>query len=388
MHLELGTSYIYIRGKITLPNDANLPANADVAPVNLTLHSLFNNIDVELCGKTISDPNGMYMYRAYIESLLTFSKDYQETQLQSAIWHKDTPGQMDDWRRGQPGLNEGFKKRVAMFSESKDVEMIGRPHCDLFNIGLAIPSRCNIKLRLHPNKDKFIIKSVAPAGDAQQVLYQFKILEAKFMVTTEEISTELAARIEQGLMIQNIHIPMKRVTMKTLTIPTGQRTILHDNIYLGQIPERIVLCLVSDAAMSGGYQLNPYNFKHFSLNYLALYVNGEMVPSRPFQPDFGNNLYIRDYLSLFDGTRTMFTDRTIDISRDDYGKGFTIWIFDLSPDHGCGECASPPRNGNVRVELKFSAATTETVNVLCYAEFRTFVEIDKYRSLISPNLSV
>ena len=103
MHLELGTSYLYIRGKITLPNDANLPANADVAPVNLTLHSLFNNIDVELCGKTISDPNGMYMYRAYIESLLTFSKDYQETQLHSAVWHKDTPGQMEDWRRGHQG---------------------------------------------------------------------------------------------------------------------------------------------------------------------------------------------------------------------------------------------------------------------------------------------
>ncbi len=384
MHLELGTSYIYLRAKITMANDANIAAALPVGPVNLTLHSLISNIDVELCGKVVSDPNGLYMYRAYLETLLTFPKDCMDTQLQNAIWYKDTAGHMQDFNVNNAATNIGFKNRAALFAESHEVEMVGRPHCDLFNVGVTMPSRCNLKLRLHLNKDSLVLKCLD--GDAEQ--YKITITEARFMVPTEEVSAELAAKIEHGLQIQNIHIPMKRVTMKTLTVPRGQTTILHDNIYLGQIPERIVLGLLSDAAMSGGYHTNPFNFQHFNLNYLALYVNGEMVPSRPYQPNFANNHYIRDYLSLFEGTRTLFSDKSVDINRDEYAHGFTFWIFDLSPDHACGQCTAPPRNGNVRVELKFTAATTETVNVLCYAEFRTFIEIDKYRSLIAPNISI
>lgn len=384
MHLELGTSYIYIRGKITMANDTNFAANAAVGPVNLALHSLFSNIDVELCGKIVSEPNSLYMFRAYLETLLTFPKECMDTQLQNAIWYKDTASHMQEFALDNTGANAGFKKRAALFAESRDVEMIGRPHCDLFNVGVTIPSRCNLKLRLHQNKDSLVVK--CPATDQQ--LYKFVITEARFMVPTEEVSAELAAKIEQGLHVQNIHIPMKRVTMKTLTVPRGQATILHDNIYLGQIPERIVIGLLSDAAMSGSYSLNPFNFQHFNLNYLALYVNGEMMPARPYQPNFRNNQYIRDYLSLFEGTRTLFSEKSIDINREEYPAGFTLWIFDLSADHACGVCTGPPRNGNVRVELKFAEATTETVNVLCYAEFRTFIEIDKYRSLIAPSISI
>lgn len=381
LHLDLGKSYLYIRVKIVNSDDSNLTANDDVGPVNLSLHSLFSNVDVELCGKMVNDTNGLYPYRAYLETLLTFPSSCMESQLQSSGWYKDTGGRMEVFRMGDDGENLGFKKRGALFAQSREVELIGRPHCDLFNIGMTIPSCCNLMLRLHRSINSFLIKTSTTNE------YKFVINDAKFLVQTEEMNADYLQQIEKQLQLRNIHLPLTRVSMKTLTVPRGQTTILHDNIYLGQIPERIIIALVRDTAMSGQHRQNPFNFHHFGLNFLALYVNGEIVPSRPFQPNFTQNLYLRDYLSLFSGTRTLFTDHTVSISRDDYATGYAIWAFDLSTDIECGVSLAPPRNGNVRVELKFAEATNETVNVICYAEFRSFIEIDKYRSVVLPRIA-
>jgi hypothetical protein len=38
----------------------------------------------------------------------------------------------------------------------------------------------------------------------------------------------------------------------------------------------------------------------------------------------------------------------------------------------------------IRLEVKFAAATGETINVLLYGEFRSRLEIDKYRTVIVP----
>ena len=91
------------------------------------------------------------------------------------------------------------------------------------------------------------------------------------------------------------------------SIPRGQTSVLHENIYLGTLPRRLVLCFVDDMAMAGSYQQNPFNFQHFGINHLALYVNGEMIPHQPYQPNFATGRYLRDYLSIFQGTDTKFS---------------------------------------------------------------------------------
>ena len=44
-----------------------------VCPVNNLIHSLFSNVQVSLKDNVISHSNSMYPYRAYLESLLTYS---------------------------------------------------------------------------------------------------------------------------------------------------------------------------------------------------------------------------------------------------------------------------------------------------------------------------
>ena len=55
---------------------------------------------------------------------------------------------------------------------------------------------------------------------------------------------------------------------------------------LGQLPKRRIIGFVDNKAFNGNHKLNPYNFQHFSINYLPFYVDGVQIPSKSLQPCF------------------------------------------------------------------------------------------------------
>ena len=89
-------------------------------------------------------------------------------------------------------------------------------------------------------------------------------------------------------------------------------------------------------------------------------------------------------MSLFQGSDSMFSNRTMNIARTDFANGYALWFFDLSNDIGANNCFAIPRTGAVRLELKLSQARTATINVICYAEYDAVIEIDKHRNVIAP----
>ena len=386
IYLDLSRSFLYVRAKITDATGGDNANTIEIGPVNLPLHTMFSNVDVELCGKSIADQNGLYSYRAILETLLSYAKDAHETHLASALFEKDTAGKMDVVHcLGGTATNVGLKDRAAYFSTSAEVEMAGRLHADIFHQPKAIPQNCNLKIKLTPSKDSFLLMSGADVdANHPQIQYRFQVMDARLFIRSMEASAATILAHEQVLSKQNMRFPIRRVTMKTLAIPQNQTSILHDNIYLGQLPRRLLIGMVADTAMAGHYQQNPFNFQHFNLNHLALFVNGEMVPSKPFQPNFATHQCLRDYMSLFQGTDTLFSNRTMNITRSDFEQGYALWLFDLANDIGASNCFTTPRTGSVRLEMKFSQATNTTINVICYAEYDSVIEIDKSRNVIAP----
>ena len=68
-----------------------------------------------------------------------------------------------------------------------------------------------------------------------------------------------------------------------------------DNIYMATLPDKILLALVPNTNMSGSYQTNPFDLQNGKINYVAVKVNGEMVPQTPLQPNFVTKDYIKEY---------------------------------------------------------------------------------------------
>ena len=72
----------------------------------------------------------------------------------------------------------------------------------------------------------------------------------------------------------------------------------------------------------------------------------------------------------------MLGDRGNQISRDDYSSGYTLYCFNLTPDLSSGKTFNLIKQGNLRIEVQFTTALQQTVNVLAYAEFDALLEID------------
>ena len=89
LYRDLNNSYLMIKAKLTAGDGTDLADAVKVAPVNLTLHSLFSNASVTLCGKEISEKDTLYPYRAYLETILTYDRNVLATRMVSEGWHKD-----------------------------------------------------------------------------------------------------------------------------------------------------------------------------------------------------------------------------------------------------------------------------------------------------------
>ena len=199
-----------------------------------------------------------------------------------------------------------------------------------------------------------------------------------------KVKVDASVQLEhiRGMERMTAKYPVSRVETKVFSIPKGNMMANQENLFLGQLPKRVVIGMVENKAFNGDMEMNPFNFRHFDVNYLALHVDGKQIPAKPLTPDFTNALYTRSYASLFTGTGFMGHDRGNQITYDEYANGFTLFAYDLTPDLDDGGQFHLVKQGNLRLELHFKTALPETINVIVYAEFDNVVEIDKARNVL------
>ena len=144
---------------------------------------------------------------------------------------------------------------------------------------------------------------------------------------------------------------------------------------------------VDNKACNGNRKFNPFNFQHFSINYLSLYVDGVRIPSKSLQPCFigENQVYIDAYHTLFSGTGIHFLNEDNGINRHNYARGYFLTAFDLTPDLSahCATHSNLVRSGSVRVEIRFDIALVSTINCIIYAEYDNVLEVDSSRQILT-----
>ena len=106
------------------------------------------------------------------------------------------------------------------------------------------------------------------------------------------------------------------------------------------------------------------------------------MPAKPLQPNFETGQYVRSYVNLFSATGKQAQDEGNELTRDDFGNGYTFFGFDLTPDACDGSCFHLVQKGNLRTEIHFAAPPAQTVNVVVYGESEAVLEIDKGRNII------
>ena len=139
---------------------------------------------------------------------------------------------------------------------------------------------------------------------------------------------------------------------------------------------------VDNDAFNGRYSKNPYNFKHYDIRQLKVYLDGQQHSLIPIEPNVAANHYITAYANLFAGTGKLMKDAGTDIRREDFVSGYALYAFDLTPDLAKEGHFNLMKHENVRLDLKFGTALPNTINGIANAQFESVLEIDKSRNII------
>lgn len=382
--IDLPSTTVEFAVKITTADGTtDIAATTDVGPINNLLHSMFTNVDIELNGKPVSDPTGLYPYVAQVATLLETSEDAQKNRGQLALYYHDPSPALAGFSSliptsgiaPNPGLNS---RRVAM-GQARRMILRGKLFADIFQMNRPLMPGVSLKIRLIPSSDQFLL--VTPTSQTQ-VAYQLRIEVATLKLKILKATSTYALEFENSLMHKTAQYPLTVKRSKIFTIPNGQTSFTEHHLITGERPEHVTVLMVTDASRSGGYQQNPFNFVHSNINYINLNFNGQPIMESPYTPNFTNSNFESCYFGLLESLGLANSNKGIAVTRDNYANGYTIFGFDLTVDRN-PLVRDPVRVGTVGLEIKFSTATTAVHNLIVIAEYKSVIEIDSHRNVIT-----
>ena len=363
-YLDLKQSRLNVKFKIT-KGDGSSVTDADVvAPINLVLHSLFSQVECQLQQKSVSEVGTNYPYKAYIDTLMTTTQS-KMCMNSSQLFIKDSSGRFDD-ADAKTGGNLGLYERWTYTRNGGIVDLEGPLLLDLFQQERLILNGVTLDLKLWPSRHAFRLMS-----DNIQADEKIKIVDATLKMCIQRPNPALTMAHTKALEESTAMYPYMNSTIKIASIAEGEFSFSADNMFQEEVPSQLILGLVSSKAYSGDYKRSPFNFQHYDCNFVALYVDGQSLPTKPLQSQFNEGNYLSAYKTLQSVGSDVWIDRT------EYANGYTLYVLDINPYVDF----NAKRKAHCRLELRFAKALPESVTLVMYGKFPEILRIDQARSV-------
>ena len=420
-YIDLSKTILTVTGKITKKDGmSKLNGNdqSNVAPVNNFLHSLFRQVDVYLNGKQVTPAMGTYAYRSYIETLLNYDVSAKQSQFSSALYYKDTPGQMEkvgalassitlNYKNttGATGGNSsekiykpesgnvGFAKRHQFIKNGNRFVLSGPIFADIFMTDRLLLNMLDLKVVLNRSSDAFSLMEI---GNDPAIEPKVQLSDVVLKVRKVKVDQSISDGVERMLKQTPALYPIRRVECKILTIPANLPNVRQDNIFSGIIPNSFVVGLMHVDATTGEYDKNPYNFQHFGVTSVSLTANGQEIPFKLLTLKYPENPegkidpakdteldFDEAYNTLFSGTGKIYSNAGLDITREDYPGGYALYAFDLTPDMcKSADYFNAVQRGTLTLALTFGTSQKHAIGMVCYGDFENIIRIDSERNAI------
>ena len=365
-YVDLQSTRLRIKARIVKEDSSPVGEEDNVSFVNNTLHSLFNQCDISVQQKVIT-PNVStnYPYKAIFDVLLS---NAEEDSLQAQFFYKDTAGFADD-ADCKTGGNAGLFDRYLLTNAGSGVDMEGQIFMDICQQERYVLNGVQINFKFWPSRDSFCLMS----GDDKR--YRVEVTEAVLKVCYVKLNPAVLLAHNETLQKQEALYPYRKSDVKCFGVPQGQYSVSIDDIFQGEIPDRLMVSLVASEAFSGSVKRNPFYFGHYDCNFIALYVDGRSVPSVPYEPNFEGKQFVSSFRSLGLDNKPYCL-----ITKEDYNAGYTVYAFHIAP-YVDQDCLPLLRKGHTRLEIKFAKPLPEAVTVVCYAHFPGLMTIDSTREV-------
>ncbi len=386
--VKLHDSFLALKVKLCKADGTTkVDAGKVVAPVNLTLHSLFSSCQLYLNDTLLNTHNDLYNYKSLLLASLSYGADAKYSFLQGAAMYPDTAGQYNN-----PAFNTGFKSRSNKFKKSptsqeyhgEEVQLASRLYLDLVTTDTPVPPGVSIRVVLTLAPHDFVIQ----VPDTDNDSYTMVITEAILHLPIASLSPEVYTRFERKLAEQDASIFFRRIEMSTKTIPKGTTVFNSEALFSSQAnPCKLIAGLVSTKAFLGDFKKNPYFFQRLWTDGGTSYVVSMSLTLNAKSLDgLEGKATERDDMMRFLRMQYFLQADSNDcnnITYDDFLKGCFLGIWDTSTSGHCGYdfLAPATRMGSLRLNIEFSSPSKEEITVIMFSEFPSVCRINKARQI-------
>ena len=247
---------------VILKSDNTLPTkDKNVSPVNNILHSFFESVRMKINDEEITKSKSNYPYKAYITNTLSYATYIKSSQLQAEGYYSDLAHHM-----GPTATNVGFTERNKLFRKngeeageykSEGARFFGKLHLDLMGCptGLIPGTKVDIELE-RASDDFFLLKE-----DSDTNTYKVKLISCFLYVPVAQLSSATFSEIERVLVSKSVAIHYRKIEIRTVGLYKGKEEYNSENLFLSDVPCRIVICFIESKNRTGSQKLNPFDFK-------------------------------------------------------------------------------------------------------------------------------
>jgi len=375
--LILNNMTLYVKFKINLADgeERTQDNGRNVAVINNFLSSMWKKITLQVNNDTIGIESANDIgYKSMIETMLSYEDEYKQ-HVYSSLFNSDNAGKHELTRTGvgsdtNPGYNRRFQYTNNAGKPSVACDACGPICVDFLRADNHLAPENTLTLTFERAEDKFCLMS----PDAN-LGFQIEILDLAIYCQRTQVDPSKISRIVDPRKHQRYLTSYSEI--KVLSLITGTTQIAEMIIDDETIPKQIIVAMVDSMARAGTYTSNPYNFKHYDLDSIALLVNGVALPAFPLKPDFANGLFMREYHHLFAHTGKMLTSsRGMLITPEMFAAGYSIFPFDLTPDRCNSFHSHVGKVGKVQLDIGWKTPLTNAVDVLVYISSDQIITIN------------
>ena len=353
-----------------------------VYPIDAIFHTMWNGMDVSMNQQLVSTTNGMYSYKAYIESVLNNSGATKKFQL-GAIGFTGNENGIEDRDDTDVESNPFLvancvKERKTLLPLNTRHNLFGYPASDLWGINAAIVHGVEISIKLYPNKDAFRLMTYPKGVEAELILHDITLKVCKKTMDPKIVIAHNHAMEK----VNDATYPYIRSEVRAFNVPKGSLSATIENPYQSNIPVRFIMAMVRADARNGLFTANPINFQHFNIATAGFYINGEPTPKRPYVLNPKNNQYLEPMIELYSILGKMGEDKDIGLSREEFLEGCFLIPFDVQPTaSGKLNYLAKRTGGHCKLELTFHEELPTNVSIITYAIFPAMLDIDLARNV-------
>ena len=204
---------LYVRGKLTNAIGADLDYTDCTDGTNNFLHSLFSQCTIALNGENVTPAADDYNSRAFFETILTYGSDAAVLHLTNGFWYLDDGDIVPCDPTAEGVKNVGFVTRWKGLKQSKEVQLCGRLHSDIFNVPRFLPPGVRIQIRLTKARSSFYLMNKYAESKAV-----FKFLDAQLLVNRVRQSATVLLLHETAFSHKAVtRYNVTRIELKTFT---------------------------------------------------------------------------------------------------------------------------------------------------------------------------